>query len=225
MSYFFNGISLRNKRHTNMDSLLLTKRNINKKDVFLAAVSDGVGSFVDGAYASGIAVKMLNIWFNKLIDTKHIGLKMRDAVLDINTHIILNTERENINTGSTLSALLITDGIYYIVHVGDSRIYSYENGKLSLLTDDNVTDDGKLTACIGQIKNVTIQYYEGATKNKVFLLCTDGLYKRMDIDFVINRIKKMNKQVLNETVKAFVKHVIEHGEQDNITFALIKIGS
>lgn len=223
MNYLFDGISLQNKRYINMDSLLLTRRYINGKDVLLAVVCDGIGGFADGAYASGLAVKMLNTWFNELIYTERIGINMRETVLNINTHIVLDAKHKNINTGSTLSALLIMDDIYYIVHIGDSRIYSYEDGTLSLITNDNVSATGKLTACIGQIENIVLQYYEGIVANKIFLLCTDGLYKRMDVDLVINKIEKVDKRTLKGTIKILTEHVIENGEQDNISVVLVKI--
>jgi len=223
VSYIFNGISLQNGRQSNMDSLLLKNRIIDKKNIMLAVVCDGVGSLSDGAFASGTAVKMLSEWFSELTDMNRIGIILRDVILKINLYIVSEAKKNNMNTASTLSALLLIENNYYAVHIGDSRIYIYENDLFSILTNDDVSESGKLRGCIGQTENIFLQYFEGAAENKTFLLCSDGLYKRMNIEFLTEKMKNFGKRYLKEYVNSLPKYVIECGEKDNITFALIKM--
>lgn len=225
MNYLYNGISLQNKRQSNMDSLLLKSGRISDKDALLVVVCDGVGSLRDGAFASGTAVRMLSEWFGRETNTDRIGLRMRDAILEINAYIMLEAKRKKMNTASTLSALLLIKDVYYIAHVGDSRIYSYEGDLLSVLTNDDVSESGKLTACIGQTENIVLQYSEGLAAGKIFLLCSDGLYKRMDPNFIVTKMKIENKRSLKESVEALTQYVINIGERDNISLALVKIES
>lgn len=223
MDFVFHGVSVQNKRQSNMDSLLLKNGRINKKNILLATICDGVGNMAEGAFASGVLVWMLNDWFEKLTTTDWIGLKLRDIVLEINLYIISEAKRRSIRTASTLSALLLVEDNYYIVHTGDSRIYGYESGELSVLTKDDISKSGKLTSCIGQTEDVLLQYSEGLIGNKTFLLCSDGLYKKMDIYFMIDRLNSLNKHGLKEAAQSLIKHVMKCGEEDNITLALIKI--
>ena len=225
MNYIFDGVSLQNSRPTNMDSLLLKSGRIDDKIALLAVVCDGVGSLEEGAYASSIAVRMLNDWFNELSSIDCIGLKMRNTILDINFQIVSDTKKKNINTASTLSAVLLVESTYYIVHIGDSRVYSFQDNILSILTNDDVSSTGKLTAYIGKTENITLQYYEGVVECDFFLLCTDGLYKRMNVDFMIERIRKSGKRTLKKTIEALTQYVIKSGEKDNISLALVKIES
>lgn len=206
-----------------MDSLLLKHRLINGKRALLAVVCDGVGSLAKGAFASGAAARMLNEWFDTILMAERIGLKMRDVILEINIHIISESRQKNINTASTLSALLLLDESYCVAHIGDSRIYSYEKGMLTLLTHDDVSETGRLTACIGQTDNIVLQYSEGNAIGKVFLVCSDGLYKRMNTDFLTAKLKIQNKHDLNNSLKALVQYAIEQGEKDNISIAMVKI--
>ena len=206
-----------------MDSLILKKGNVNDKESFFVVVCDGVGSLEDGAFASAVAARMLCEWFEDLMDITRIGIRLRDAVLEINTAVFTEAKRRKLHTASTLTALLLLDGRYYIVHVGDSRVYSYEDGVLSVLTSDDVSASGHLTACIGQTEHVFLQYYEGVGVGKTFLVCSDGLYKRMDVAFMAAKIKSWNKRVSSDPLDALSKYVIERGEQDNISFALVKI--
>jgi serine/threonine protein phosphatase PrpC len=223
MNYLFNGISLQNGRQSNMDSLLLKQGLINKTNAMLAVVCDGVGSLADGDFASGTAVRMLSNWFSNATTTEHIGLRMRDSILGINAHVVSEAKQRGIETASTLSALLLIEQSYYIAHVGDSRIYCYKDGALTILTSDDVSDTGKLTACIGRTEDIFLQYSEGPAAGKTFIVCSDGLYQRMDTDFIITKLKTWNKKSLKEIIEVLPQYVIERGEKDNISLALVKV--
>jgi len=223
MAYIFNGASLQNGQQSNMDSLLIKHLEIDGKAVLLGVVCDGVGSLAGGAFAAGTAVQMLNKWFNTLTNTDRLGLMMRDSVLDINSKIISEALAMGIETASTMSALLLIEEKFYIVHIGDSRIYSYGNEVLSLLTKDDISETGRLNAYIGRYAGIVPQYLEGSAKGKTFLICSDGLYKRMDTNFMKAKLKSWNKRSLDEPIKSLPQYVVEQGEQDNISLAIIKI--
>ena len=228
LQYLYHGFSLQNKRPSNMDSLLLKRGAIQGKSALLALVCDGVGSMADGAFASGEAARMLGEWFDQAEGAGRIGLEMRDAVLRINRAIIARARENRMDTATTLSALLIIDHLYHVVHIGDSRIYCYDGGlaedlALSLLTSDDVSESGKLSACIGQTEDVFPQYGEGAAGDKIFLLCSDGLYKRVEKDMMLSTMKNWGRQSLKGPAEALARYAADRGEQDNITIALVKI--
>jgi len=223
MKYLFNGVSLQNGRRSNMDSLLLKSRRIAGKNAVLAVVSDGVGSLAEGAFASGTAVVMLSEWFDKLAAVERIGLVMRDAVLDINSRIVAEARKNDLNTAATLSAILLVEGDYFIVHIGDSRIYSYGENGLATHTSDDVSESGKLQGYIGKLEDIFLHYSEGAAAGKIFLVCSDGLYKRMDDDYMATKMKNWSKRTMKEALESLPQYVIKRGEQDNITLAILKI--
>lgn len=225
MNFLFNGVSLQNGRNSNMDSLILKRRLIDKKNTLLAVICDGVGGLTDGAYASVKTVQMLNEWFNNARTVDRIGIRMRDTVLSINASIIAQKKQKNIDTATTMSALLLVENDYYIVHVGDSRIYCYENDTLIALTNDDVSETGKLTVYIGKAEDIFPQYYEGTTISKVFFMCSDGLYRQMDMDFLRGRLKILNELTINEAMNVLPQFVISRGELDNISLAIVKTES
>lgn len=222
MEYLYGGACLQNGRPTNMDSLLLKSRRIDGIDALLAVVCDGVGSLSEGSYASGTAARMLGEWFDCISEIERIGLKLRDAASAANAQITAEAKRKGIQTASTLSALLLVATAYYIVHVGDSRIYSYDGKSLSLLTSDDVSQSGKLTACIGRTDETVLQYSEGTATDHIFLICSDGLYKRTDLQSMIPRLKAGSRRMVNEAISALMQHAIDQGERDNITLAVVK---
>jgi len=221
LNFIFDGVSLQNGRSCNMDSLLMKSRLVAGENALLAVVCDGVGSLAEGAFASGTAVVKLGQWFDQLQSTNRVGLIMRDAILDINSYIVMEAGSKNYDTASTLSVMLLVESDFYIVHIGDSRIYSYGDDGLMTLTGDDISQTGKLTGYIGKSDDIFLQYHEGPASGKVFLLCSDGLYKMMDESFMVSKMRNLNKRSMKETIKTLPQYVITRGERDNITFALV----
>jgi len=223
MEYLFDGICLQNGRETNMDSLLLTSRVICGAPSMFAVVCDGVGSLKDGAYASMESVRLLNEWFSEAADTKRAGLRLRDEVYSINAKIVTDAKEKGVRTATTLSALLLVGRQYYIVHAGDSRIYSVDSAGLQPLTVDSVTETGKLTAAIGYRENMELYYAEGFANSDVFVVCSDGLYKRIDDEDLFTNIDANNRKSLWKSLNALSNFAIQQGERDNISIAIVKI--
>ena len=223
MRYIYEGGCLQNGRPTNMDSLLLRERRINGQSALIAIVCDGVGSTKDGAYASSTAVSLLNQWFSSAVTCERLGLRLRDKVIEINAQIAGIGKRDGLDTASTLSLVALVEDKYYIVHIGDSRIYSIGNGSVSMLTHDDVSETGKLSGYIGRAPDINLFYDEGEATGKAFAICSDGFYKRMDFSL-------LTKEIANLKSKSDIKHAIgrltaiavERGETDNISIAIIK---
>jgi len=217
---YYDGLSLQNQRKSNMDCLLLKERMIGGERCCLAAVCDGVGSLKDGAFASAAAVQMLISWLNRLESGQRIGLRLRDELLHINQHIIVEARTRGFHTASTLSALLLVGEKYYIAHVGDSRIYCLKDGELELLTCDQVRG-GKLAACLGRSEQLDVIYNEGECGKQAFLVCSDGLYKRMDMSYLHTQLSCVNQRTMRKTLERLIQFVVERGEKDNISLALV----
>lgn len=207
-----------------MDSLLLKQRSTDRGAVYLAVVCDGVGSMQDGAYAAAAAVRGLSQWLDGLEDFSRLGLRLRDQVLRLDRDIAQAARSHGLQTAATLSALLLEPERYCTVHVGDSRIYSLSRGVLTQLTRDHVSPGGKLTACLGRERPAALDYGEGAREGQLFLLCSDGLYKRLDPEFLCAQLQKpaRSQKELERTMDKLVQHVVQRGETDNISLAMIQ---
>lgn len=220
MTFIYDGVSIQNRRKSNMDSLLLKQRTINGRHLCIAAVCDGIGGLADGAVASSSAVRKLHQWFDGVKDAKRLGLQMRDAVLEINRSIVAEADREGLRTGTTFSALLLEEDRYYVVHTGDSRIYIRQGSSLTQLTEDQ-SEEGRLTACLGHGERTELFYNEGSGDGDCFLLCSDGLYKRMTPSLLQQGVGQVTGKNMRKVMEHFVKYVTERGEKDNISLALV----
>jgi len=225
MEFIYDGISLQNGRDSNMDSLLMTGRQVSGVQTVLAVVCDGVGSMSDGAYAGVESVKMLNEWFKNLTDLERVGLRLRDEVQSINVWVTRAAKEQGIQTATTLSALLLAERQFFIVHAGDSRIYSISSDSAQLLTVDAVTESGQLTTYIGRHEDLELFYTEGVTQCGVFLICSDGLYKRVHIEdeLIAGSIDTSNAKAIHKTLKVLTDVAIERGENDNVSLGIVKI--
>lgn len=218
--YVFQGVSIQNQRSQNMDRLLIKEKKVIGGNIYLAAVCDGVGSLEDGAFAASIAIHMLDGWIEKIEDTDRLGLRLRDAVIEINKQIVMLSRNRNLKTASTLSAILIAEKKYYIVHLGDSRIYSYCEKRLFQLTNDHVSN-GRLTNCLGLKEQIDIFYNEGLYGNALFFLCSDGLYKKMDEKYFQEELDHISRRRLRKVAKRLMQYVIQQGETDNISLVIL----
>ena len=147
----------------------------------------------------------------------------------------------NSKLGTTATALFIINKEYYIVHIGDSRVYNLDK-KIKQLTEDHthyemVRRQGRLkelknikknvlTQCVGVNKDLKIYFNKGKVKNNTtFIVCSDGFYNKMNEKKVCKklRFKKLEGDSLQEYCEEFVDEVKQNGERDNITLITIKV--
>lgn len=221
MACVYDGISLTNGRAVNMDSLLLKSRTVAGTEVCLAAVCDGVGSLADGALSAQWAVQMLYNWLENLEDAEELGTRLRDYVQTMNLAIRTKAQKQQAETACTLSCLLLWRQWYCLAHVGDSRIYLWEQGALRQLTQDQARR-GRLTQAMGHREHVTVFFQQGEQRGEQrFLLCSDGLYKRMEPETLGACMARLNRRSLQKALRQLTEHVISQGERDNISAALL----
>ena len=221
MACVYDGISLTNGRAVNMDSLLLKSRTVAGTEVCLAAVCDGVGSLADGALSAQWAVQMLYNWLENLEDAEELGARLRDYVQTMNLAIRTKAQKQQAETACTLSCLLLWRQWYCLANVGDSRIYLWEQGALRQLTQDQARR-GRLTQAMGHREHVTVFFQQGEQRGEQrFLLCSDGLYKRMEPETLGACMARLNRRSLQKALRQLTEHVISQGERDNISAALL----
>lgn len=220
--YYFDGISLPNGRPVNMDSILLKELQLQGKDALLAVVCDGVGSLTHGGYAAGRTVEHLAQWMDTAGEIEKLAGGLERTLCWINTQLIMEMRAHRFQTASTATVLLLCEGRYWLTSVGDSRIYWYADGTLEQLTADTVTSDGRLSMYLGKSDGFSAEIRSGSFANGTFLLCSDGLYKRVSSAEIAAEVSGARKGMLRRTLDNLARLAIERGEKDNISIALIR---
>jgi len=211
-------------RQRNEDSYFLhhlgwSNRN-QYNDVALAIVADGLGGHQGGDMASGM---LINIVGNTLAATLTGALLGREAspaalaqavdgaLKTANTAIFNRAQSDASLRGmaSTASIAIIWNGQVQITHVGDTRVYLYQQGALSQLTKDQtlvakMVDMGHLTpqqALTHPARNEVAQavglhnfiepvpYAARLTPGSWLIVACDGLHAHVDARNLENAIR------------------------------------
>ena len=221
-----------------------------------AIVCDGVGSYSKSEMASSYAVNRFINWFCEdyrriadIADEESFCSDLYECwhnmLYGINAEIYSYYEKYGSKLGTTLSCLLVRNGKFYIFHVGDTRIYSLDEGVKCLTVDHTVAqkeidsgiatpeqmaNDRKrhiLTKCVGSRERVKPDFYSGDTAGNVkYLLCSDGFRDRIGEDRLYERLyknKPVKKKKLEKAIEEVISSVKKAGEKDNITAIIVQI--
>lgn len=247
----YTDVGLRKK--TNQDSLLLEIADSAYGKIAFGVVCDGMGGFAKGELASSALIKGFKEWFDNrfvnLIEEGFSEANLRsdwNQIIQTQNDLIQNYGQKNgIRLGTTLAAILIYNGIYYIVNVGDSRIYQIMPDRLLQITKDHTfiqreIDAGRMTKeealvsdqrsvllqCVGASEEIYPDFFSGPiTGNEIFLLCCDGfVHVITDEEFLqyLNPNLLVNEDAMTEYSKYLVELNKYRNELDNITVGLIK---
>lgn len=203
-----------------------------RKGVALA-MADGISSSEVSQIASEIAIKnFLNDYYctSDAWSVKKSASRVLDATNSwLFSHTRSSHARYDKDKGyvCTFSALVVKAAIAHIFHVGDTRIYRFnEDGLEQLTTDHRIwLNEGEtyLSRALGVEPNCEFDYLALPVQvNDVFILATDGVYEFLDQQVLIDSIKSLGKD-LDQAAEALVKLAYDNGSQDNLSLQLLRI--
>jgi PPM family protein phosphatase len=162
----------------------------------LLAVADGMGGHAAGEVASAATITAI-----ASLDAEHPGPDLinalADAVANANMRLqeLIISDPSIEGMGTTLTALLWSDGQAALCHIGDSRAYLLRNGQFYQITHDHtlvqsLVDEGKITeddVATHPHRSLLLRALDGRTLAEPdlsahetmagdrYLLCSDGL--------------------------------------------------
>lgn len=190
-------------------------------------------------------------WKNRLpeiknnIDTSFIFEEFTHLFTKINEQILEKAKQDSTQIGTTCSLLFVLNDDYYIAHSGDTRIYAVQKkliqNQITQLTEDHTwlvdqlkagvyTEEtvrthphrNRLTGCLGVFEKPRIAFSTGqVSKNSVFILATDGLYRNVNT-------KEMARHATRHTnieylVSELVNLSSKRGAVDNISVVAVNV--
>lgn len=208
-----------------------------------AVVCDGMGGAAGGNVASETAVKIISEQitsaYRASMRSKSIKNLLVSAISAANISVfdLAQANAKLAGMGTTVVCALVTDGVAYIAHAGDSRAYLLHTELLQLTRDHSVVqemvDTGRITPedakshpskniitrALGVLPEIRVDFCEQAMENAdVLLLCTDGL-----TNFVENaEILQLSKNGADKNLpELLVEKALENGGGDNVTAVTI----
>ncbi len=236
------------RRQDNQDTFIcqpLGSPKWSSQHLALLAVIDGVGGYAGGDQAAAIARTYLEAY---MAEPKGDILSMlREAVVHANNQILEARQQELrfAQMSCVLTAAVADAGRnrLYVVHVGDTRLYRFRNGRLDKLTSDHSLvgvreDAGELSEAeaMNHPRRNEILRDVGSTRHQIddpdffdafdadflpgdaLLLCSDGLsdmLTKAQMTAVLNQ-----KISLQAQVQQLIDLANQQGGKDNITVVL-----
>lgn len=212
--YFQQIIYLQNKRNENMDRFLVESREVTGAMLRLFVVCDGVGSTPRGGQVAQEVVSQLWDWFYALVSLEDVREKLMCKIRHLNEELFEKEQKEKLPRGATtLSLLLLVDQQFFIVHLGDSRIFARKEGAWLQLTEDH-SIAGALTEVVPKDR-IHPLCWGGAVEYTHFLLATDGFYRKLDWTELENNLPQSFQDT--QFLPHLAEQVMEKGERDNMT--------
>lgn len=172
-------------------------------------VADGVGGNNAGEKASSFVLEALSDY--KWIDDESIKKKVNE----INENLIdLGKEDSTLfNMATTLSGVYMCNGVFYVIHVGNTRVYAMQGHYLKQLTSDHTVynwlkslgrleeaetcNKNEITSCFGGCEKKLLDkfYVQSVNEVQTLLLTSDGIHEYVSIDDLEDII---NSDISNE---------------------------
>ena len=249
------GTDIGTRKNTNQDSVLILQAESNLGRIIFAAVCDGMGGLAKGEVASATMVKTLDHWFKvelpEMLDSGFTEDKLCDGwrkiVEETNRKLFEYGEGFHINLGTTAAVLLIIGNAYYIMNIGDSRVYLLTDNIYQLTKDQTFVqreiDEGRMTPeeayydsrrsvllqCIGASRIISPDFLAGKLNDgqgAVFMLCSDGFRHVVSPQEIYDNLRPENlydRAGATAIINNLIRTNISRGEDDNISAAVVRI--
>ena len=241
------------RKKTNQDSMLIMQADTDAGKVLFAAVCDGMGGLAKGEVASAKAIHSLSEWFRNAFPPILFGGLQEQTLFESLNHMIQDANNEisgygariGMDLGTTITALLIVGSKYYVVNVGDSRVYRIEHTLEQITHDQTVVqrevDHGRLTPeqamtdprrsillqCVGASDKVVPDFYSGAVSGREnFLICCDGFRHVISPEELyegLNPAVAVTREQMTANLQYFVDTNKYRQETDNISAVLVHL--
>jgi serine/threonine protein phosphatase PrpC len=209
----------------------------------LFAISDGVGGNLAGEAASAEAVNTLlqEYYFGNY--TEKLPGRLRDAFNHTAVHIfdLAKTNRLFSNMQCTLTALLLRQDRFHIVHAGDSKAFLLRSGKFVQLTKDHslvgrlvrlgfVTPEAArshpnkhvLLRSLGEQPLMPADLYAGnVLPGDLFCLMTDGMLEHITESEL--QAYLLEKGHATTALNGLIELLNGRGGYDNMTILIVKV--
>ena len=235
-------------KNTNQDSLLVVQADTSTGPVLLAMVCDGMGGLQKGELASAVVIRAFDHWFQtdfpimvgRGFTPEELFGEWNRLIQESNRDLILCGKKYGIQIGTTVSGIMIFRNQYYIINVGDSRVYEITDAGIRCLTKDHSlvmreVEQGRLSPeemehdrrrnvllqCIGATGEVKPDFFLGdASPRKVYMICCDGFRHEISAKEFYEILcpgKQPDQKALQGHLQQLIDMNIQRGERDNIT--------
>ena len=238
-------------KKVNQDSFCVKIADTGKGKAVFAVLCDGMGGFEQGELASATVVKAYVKWFEEsflenitLMDYMRIKWDWERLAYRLNEAISAYGTTNNIKIGTTATVFLIYCDQFYVMNVGDCRLYRLAEN-IEQITNDhswvalqvelgNMTKEearldkrnNKLLQCIGAMWEVKPDFFTGnVVEDNVFMMCCDGVRNKVndeELFYFLHPSCLVDEKIMNNNMLYLFELNKLRDERDNMTIILIR---
>lgn len=221
--------------------------------VCLAVVCDGMGGLSKGELASATLIRQFAHWFEQEfpellyqgISPEYLRRNWEQLLYETNYRLGSYSSQNQVLLGTTVVALLLSGNMYYIINVGDSRVYELTDKVYRLTKDQTVVqreiDLGTLAPeaaerdprrnillqCVGASSVIDPEFVFGEADNgSHFLLCSDGFRHVISEEEMYEKLGPASACTefrMEENLRYIVELNKSRREEDNISSILVRL--
>lgn len=225
------------RSHVGMVRTLNEDRLLDRPDLGLWAIADGMGGHSHGDLAAEAVVAALDAvrsgmsGYALLADVRR-ALQQANGALNRDNGGASGTSA----CGSTVVALIAREDHYACLWAGDSRAYLWRGGGFSRLTSDHsvvqemvdagvLTEDARrhhpcanvITRAVGIGRHVELdQVFAPVVDGDIFLLCSDGLTACLDDSEIARLVGE------DDGADRLIAQALARGAPDNVSVVLVR---
>ena len=199
-------------KSVNQDAYLVKRAQTSAGDVVLAVVADGMSGLQRGQVASGAIVRAFDEWFQRDLPlageslgfsgaafSRAVQVQWANLLQEINLSLLKRGLHEGISMGAACTVFLVAAETYYVMQVGDTRLYCLDDQAVCQITRDQTfaareIAAGRLTSneaerhplrnsllqCVGASHDLLPVFSQGRfDKRCSYLVCSDGFRRSL----------------------------------------------
>ncbi|MCW2270507.1 Serine/threonine-protein kinase PrkC [compost metagenome] len=213
-------------REQNQDALRLVTPNaeLAASKGYLFALADGVSQCADGGLAARASLQALALDYYATPATWSVPQALDKLLLAQNRWLRANGGGQPLLT--TLSALVMRGRRFTLAHIGDCRVYRWQDQQLQRISQDHVWDQPGmqhvLKRALGLDQHLLVDYLEGDMRpGECFALLSDGIWASLSETQIKSVLR--DQPDLQAAAQTLVKTAHLCGSQDNASALLVRV--
>ncbi|WP_244506169.1 bifunctional protein-serine/threonine kinase/phosphatase [Microbulbifer marinus] len=194
----------------------------------LAAVADGVASAEAGGEAARAAISGFLSDYYSTPETWSVKQAAARVLHSLNSWLYRQGGGGEIRQSwlTTFSAAIFKGSSAHLIHIGDSRIYRWRDGRLECLTRDHSRTLGPgrtfLSRALGMDAHVEVDYRcEALRPGDIYLICSDGVHDYLPPEMITDILTDSG----DAAAQALVDAAMSCASTDNLSAAVCRVQS